>query len=178
MPTVNFRVVGMYFGRNQPQDENGQPDPKAIVVEVEDNPSVFQVMKAVAQKVRDEQPIGVDLFGFSPSNPGSGEDLTSIFINHTQPPKGELPTGLYVLTDNAATNPFSTFQYYIYDDNFEQVNKDGKFIPFSNKPNQEIRNNYTVIIRQVNICSGPINNARVMARAEIAANNIAGAQPA
>lgn len=149
---VNFRVVGMYLGANF------ATDPDAVVVKVPENPTVFQIMKAVAQKATYGEIDKIDRFSFNPSNPSVGEDLSCIFINFTQKPKDNRPygAGLYILSDNLISNPITTFQYYIHDNEFRQLNVNNKSKKFSEQPDVPILDGYTVIVRQVAILINPI----------------------
>lgn len=167
MINVNFRVVGMYLGSNKANAD------RSVVVEVEDNPSVFDVMKAVAKKYANGNDAKIDFFSFTPTNPSPGEDIVTIFVNYKEAPiEGRAP-GLYVLSDSSSTNPITTFQYYIFDQDFVQKNNNNSFIPFSEKPEpeSEIKNGYSVIIRQVSILTGP-NNARLLASRASRASDI------
>ena len=61
------------------------------------------------------------------------------------------PAGNYVLVDDRDSNPIKTFQYYIHDREFRQLNNDGLSIRCGEpqKLETKIRDGYTVVIRQV-----------------------------
>ncbi|MEM7582916.1 MAG: hypothetical protein AAF560_06005 [Acidobacteriota bacterium] len=164
---VDFRVVGMYFGSSASVTNK-------VTVEVEDTPTVAKIMTAVAQKVAGGGVDGVSQFTFSPLQPATGEELFSITINYTDPPKNNLPTGNYFLASDLAGNPEEVWQYYIFDTNFEQVNRNNDFIPFSEQPAEPIEDGYTVIWRRVSILVGATASRFVASRANKAAAHFGG----
>ena len=167
--TLNFRVVGMYFGSSNPDSE------RAIKVTVEqESPSVADVMKQVAfNVVNGEYPaVPVDSFTFQPSNPTVFDDCTGIATNWVQGPISpssgrQLDPGTYVLEQNLNGNPEQVLQYYIFDENFQQINRDNVFIPFG-RPltgDLQLKDGYTIVWRLVGILSDPTRSARAASQA-------------
>ena len=157
---VNFRVVGLYLGRNR-ANQNG-----AVVVEVDNHPTVFDIMQKVSVMAANGGISGVDLFSFTPTRPGPTEDINDIFVRFTEPPRSHLNAGLYFLSDSLFGNPITTFQYYIFNHSFVQLNTNNTTAPFAGPPDVAIEDGYTVIIRQVGILTGPNSNKLITRRAE------------
>lgn len=151
MIKVNFRVTGMYLG-NSPRQEG------FLTIEVKPKPTVYDIMKAFSKMAHNNKNPYVKSFVFSPARPSAGDTINAIYIDYKKPPRTYLKKGLYVLQDNSTTNPITTFQYYIYDENFKQLNNNNKSKKFSEMPDVEIKNDYTVIIRQVSILMEPTNS--------------------
>lgn len=150
---VNFRVVGNFFG-----SDKSVTGP--ITVEVDDNPTVAQIMNTVAAKANqpgDGIP-GVESFSFSPLQPTPEEFLASIFVSYKDAPKEGLPKGNYFLSQDLSSNPQAVWQYYIFDKNFVQVNRSNTFQPFGGPPEVPIEEGYTVIWRRVSILTGPTDS--------------------
>ncbi|MEM1206924.1 MAG: hypothetical protein AAGN66_27070 [Acidobacteriota bacterium] len=157
----------MYFGSANSVTET-------VTVEVDDNPTVAQIMTEVARKTATGGVPGVSQFSFSPLTPAPGEDLNSITVNYTDPPKRGLPPGNYFLGTDLAGNPQEIWQYYIFNKGFEQVNRNNNFIPFSDPPEQPIEDGYTVIWRRVSILTGPSQSRFVDSRSKKAAAHFQG----
>jgi len=157
MIKVNFRVTGLYLGINKPSKYNQNPQ---VVVDVNANPSVYEIMQAVSIKVKSKAIPSVTSFVFTPATPKGPEDIAAIFVTYDDTRADKRQKGTYMLKDEYSSNITSTFQYYIYDENFKQLNIDNKFISFNVKPDPaaEIKDGYTVVIRQVNIANGPVNS--------------------
>jgi hypothetical protein len=162
MITVNFRVTGIYVGNTK------KGEPGFLSVDVHDNPTVFDVMKAVSAKVKSNPSLGIEAFVFSPSNNTTDATISAIYVKFSAPPRRGKKTGIYALQDNATTNPLTTFQYYIYDENFRQLNNNGFSRKFTQQPDPgaEIRNGYTVIIRQISIMTEPVQSDYLESRIE------------
>jgi len=172
---VNFRVVGMHFGANSTEKEDpenkGQfiPNPDAVVATInKEKPIVLDVMREVSAMAKRGEIPKVDMFSFYPDNPEKGDDIREISINFTEKPREMKPygPGLYVLTDSTTSEFFTTFQYYIYDKDFKQLNKDNKFKAFSDDPDAHIEDGSTIIIRQVKILRRPEENPKIVGRAK------------
>lgn len=172
--TINFRVVGMYFGSSDPKSE------KAISVTVEnDTPSVAELMKQIAINVeaRLYPKVPVDRFAFLPTNPSTTEDCTSITTNWFEGPISpssgyQLPAGTYILEQVLNTNPESVLQYYIFDQDFQQINRNNKFISFGQPLDGSsaadgiiLKDGYTIVWRLVGILSGPSGSSRAVSQA-------------
>ncbi len=173
--TVNVRVVGIYLGNSV----------TPVRVTVNDNPTVAEIMTEVAFAASRGQIPNVFGFTYSPFNPprNSNVDMDSAtvgFNNSFRSPSGTpLPGGVYQLRD-ADGNPSTVLQYYLFDTNFVQVNRNNQFIPFSNvlPPELQIQDGWTVIWRQVSIATGPIQSAKLAARAKRSFKNQAEAEKA
>jgi hypothetical protein len=154
---VNFRITGMYFGRNKITDIGSKFKNTHVIVEVNDNPTVLDIMKACSIEAFHGKIDNVEFFSFSPTNPAKHETISSIYIKYKNAPKNNRPAGLYVLNDESTTNRTITFQYYIYDQNFKQLNNNNFTKSFNEKPENfcEIKDGYSVIIRQVVILTAP-----------------------
>ena len=156
---VNVRVVGIYFGSSS----------NPLTVEVPDNPTVSQIMEAASNAAANGQFPNISGMTYSPDNPavGSGQDMDSVsvvFENDFDSPSGtHLQAGVYKLSESSG-NPYSVLQYYIFNQDFVQLNNNNDFVPFSDQPTEPIQNGYTVIWRQVSIASGPIQGAKLIAR--------------
>jgi len=154
MINVHFRVVGIYFGCN-PGDSNSATG--QITVQVQDKPTVYDVMKAVAIKVASGSVPGVNLFGFQPSPAAVGAEVHSISVEYSVPPRANrpYPPGIYILEDSKTSNPNQVLQYYIIDSNGVQKNRNNDTAVFTLPPDVEILDGDTVLWRQVSICNGP-----------------------
>ncbi|MEO1367442.1 MAG: hypothetical protein AAFX50_09710 [Acidobacteriota bacterium] len=161
--SVRFRVVGIYFGA--PKGTTGE-----ITVKVEENPTVNDVMVAAAELAGQVGGInGVDSFSYSPFNPerGSGQILTEVSADFTEPPKGpgtDPGAGIYRLDQDLERNPQSVLQYYIFDSNFVQKNRENSFIPFSDDPPVPIEDGDLVLWRMVAITQAPNGSNLVRGR--------------
>jgi hypothetical protein len=157
MIKVNFKVTGLYLGINRPSKYNQNPQ---VLVDVNANPSVYDIMQAASIKINSGAVPSVTSFVFTPAQPLGSEDLAAIFVTYDDSRADKRDAGTYMLKDEYSSNITSTFQYYIYDENFKQLNIDNKFMPFNLPPEQaaEIKDGYTVVIRQVNIANGPIKS--------------------
>lgn len=151
MIKVNFRVTGIYVGNTK------KGEPGYLSVTVNDNPTVFDIMKTVSL-IAGTPNQNMESFVFSPSNPSENDTISAIYVKFLAPPRSGKKAGIYALQDNATTNPLTTFQYYIYDENFRQLNNNGFSKKFSQKPDAEIKEGYTVIIRQISIMTEPIES--------------------
>ena len=158
MIKVNFRVTGMYVG-NSPDSDCGQ-----ISVEVDKNPKVCDIMFAVSKAAFDKKIPNLEAFIYSPSNPSQTDSINAIYAVFTNAPRKNRPAGLYGLQDNATTNPIQTFQYYIYDEDFKQLNNNNENTTFGNHPDVEIKDGYTLIIRQVSILMTTIQSSYINAK--------------
>lgn len=152
MIKVNFRVTGIYVGNTN----KGQPG--YLTVEVNENPTVFDIMKTVSSMASNGGISGMEAFVFSPSNPTENDTISAICVKFSTPPRVGKKPGIYALQDNATNNPLTTFQYYIFDENFRQLNNNGFSKKFSQAPDAEIKEGYTVIIRQISIMTEPIQS--------------------
>ena len=159
MINVNFRVTGMYLGAS----DNISPKNKErfLTVEVKENPTVLDIMKAVSKKASFGLIPNVEFFVFSPSTPSVNDSINAIYVKYKNDLNKNLKAGLYVLQDNFQTNPITTFQYYIYDENFKQLNNNNRSKTFGDHPDEEIKDQYTVIIRQVSILTGDRKSTRL-----------------
>ena len=151
MIEVNFRVTGIYVG-NTDSSKKG-----FLTVAVHENPTVFDIMKTVSSMAGNPNQ-DIESFVFSPSNPCDSDTISAIYVKFSAPPRPGKKAGIYALQDNATTNPLTTFQYYIYDENFRQLNNNGFSRKFSQIPDVEIKQGYTVIIRQISIMTEPIES--------------------
>ena len=165
MINVNFRIVGIYFG-SYPGDTNSVTGP--ITVQVVDNPTVYDVMKAVAVKATTGGIPGVRIFSFSPTFPSSGQDIDNLVVEYTTPPRLDrpYPEGIYILEDSRSTNPNKVLQYYVVDATGVQKNRNNNTAPFSGAPDAAIAEGDTIIWRQVSICVGPNGSFRAKALAQ------------
>jgi hypothetical protein len=154
MINVKFRVVGIYLGcfPGDPNSSTGQ-----ITVQVNDNPTVYDVMKAVALKVASGGFPGVELFGFNPSPASQGQEIQSISVEYSVKPRKNRPyaPGVYILEDSRGSNPNRVLQYYIMDANGVQKNRNNDTAVFTLPPDVPIVDGDTVLWRQVSICMGP-----------------------
>ncbi len=159
MIDVKVRVLGIYFGSN-PTDAGSVT--KEVTVTVQDNPTVYDVMKAVVMKVAAGGVPGVKLFGFTPWFPDSGQEIDSITVEFSEPPRSDRPyaEGTYVLKDSDSTNPNRVLQYYIVTPSGVQKNRNNKSKRFTETPDAPIENGDTIIWRQVSICVGPNGSFR------------------
>lgn len=64
------------------------------------------------------------------------------------------PSGEYFLSENLNGNPYSVWQYYLFDENNQYVNSNSGVVYFD-APNATVKDGWTVIWRLVNILSGP-----------------------
>jgi hypothetical protein len=166
MITVNFRVVGVFFGCF-PGDEGSVIGP--ISVQVKEAPTVFEVMRAVALKVANGDYPGVDFFDFSPSSGVRGEEIQSIRVKYSVGPRRDNPyytPGVYVLEDTVGSNPNQVLQYYIVSPDGVQKNRNNSTRVFTAQPDAAIENGDTVIWRQVSICRGPNGGSRAISAAK------------
>ena len=165
MINVNFRVVGIYFGcyPGDADSTTGQ-----ITVQVNDNPTVYDVMKAVAQKVEDGAIPGVESFGFTPSPAYPDQSINSIIAKYSENPRKnrDYGPGVYVLEEANGSNPSQVLQYYIISENGVQTNNHNEHTPFTNFPEVPIGDGDTIIWRQVSICIGPNGGYRSANRAK------------
>jgi hypothetical protein len=162
MITVNFRVTGLFLGKNNSTAKCKNP---IVMVEVQDNPTVFDIMKAVSEKVKNGGIPSVTSFVFTPSQPLHNEDISAIFVTYASREDGK-PDGTYMLRDEYNSNSTNTFQYYIFNQDFKQLNVDNVFISFAQTPTETIKNGYTVIIRQVSIANQPIKSNFIQKKVE------------
>ncbi|MFK7786133.1 MAG: hypothetical protein AB8B56_13510 [Crocinitomicaceae bacterium] len=166
--TVNLRVVGIYFGNSL----------NPVQVSVDENPTVSQIMEAASQLADAGEIKNVSGLSYTPNNPsiGSSQDMSEVSVIYndgfTSPSGTELEGGTYQLQDTSG-NPYTTLQYYIFDEDFVQVNRNNEFVPFSNYPDEEIKDGYTIVWRQVSIASGPIEGAKIISRIKRSASFIA-----
>lgn len=165
MINVKFRVLGIYFG-SYPGDENSVT--REISVDVADNPTVYDVMKAVAIKAASGVIPGVRLFAFTPIFAAEGQEIDSITVEFTENPRRNRPyaEGTYILEDSKSTNPNRVLQYYIVSPEGVQKNRDNFTAPFTSKPDATILNGDTIIWRQVSICVGPNGSFRAKSLAQ------------
>jgi hypothetical protein len=165
MINVKFRVIGIYFG-STPNDEDSVT--KEILVSVAENPTVYDVMKAVVIKAVAGGIPGVRLFGFTPVFAAPGQEIDSITVEFTEPPRRDRPyaEGTYVLEDSKSTNPNRVLQYYIVNADGVQKNRNNKTATFTSAPDAEIEDGDTVIWRQVSICVGPNGSYRTKSIAQ------------
>lgn len=164
---VNLRIVGIYFNSGD------------VTVSAPDNPTVSQIMEEASVLAEQGAFQNVSGISFVPENPeiGSGQDMSSVSVIYDSPfqsPSGtNLDSGVYQLQDTDG-NPYTVLQYYVFDENFVQVNRNNEFIPFSDEPTSyTIQDGYTIIWRQVSIASGPIASAKIASRARKASKRIA-----
>lgn len=151
MINVKFRVTGMYVG-STPKES------REIRVEVNNTPTVLDIMRAVSRDATAGKLGKLKTFMFSPSNPGEYDSITAIYAVFEGDNNIKPKSGLYGLVDDSKSNPIKTFQYYIYDKNFKQLNNNGSTRRFGQSPDEvaTIRDGYTVVIRQVCILTEPI----------------------
>ena len=144
MINVNFRVIGMYVG-STPRES------REIIVSVDENPTVVDIMRAVSREAAAGRLGNLVRFEFEPENPQPRESIQSIKAVFSNLIKHGRTAGNYILVDDRDSNPIKTFQYYIYDREFRQLNNDGLSIRFGEyqKLETKIRDGYTVVIRQV-----------------------------
>ena len=162
---VKFRVLGIYFG-SYPGDENSVT--REISVDVADNPTVYDVMKAVAIKAASGVIPGVRLFGFTPIFAAPGQEIDSITVEFTEPPRRDRPyaEGTYILEDSKSSNPNRVLQYYIVSPDGVQKNRNNRTAVFTSAPDATILNGDTIIWRQVSICVGPNGSFRAKSLAQ------------
>jgi hypothetical protein len=164
---VKFRVLGIYFG-SYPGDENSVTG--EISVDVADNPRVYDVMKAVAIKAASGVIPGVRLFAFTPIFAAEGQEIDSITVEFTEPPRRResrpYAEGVYILEDSKSTNPNRVLQYYIVSPEGVQKNRNNFTAPFTSDPDATILNGDTIIWRQVSICVGPNGSFRAKSLAQ------------
>jgi hypothetical protein len=162
---VKFRVLGIYFG-SYPDDENSVT--REISVDVADNPTVYDVMKAVAIKAASGVIPGVRLFAFTPIFAAPGQEIDSITVEFTEPPRRDRPyaEGTYILEDSKSTNPNRVLQYYIVSPEGVQRNRNNRTAVFTSAPDATILNGDTIIWRQVSICVGPNGSFRAKSLAQ------------
>lgn len=160
---VRFRVVGIYLGASK--GATGE-----VTVKVQENPTVNDVMVAVSKLAGQVDGInGVDSFTYSPFDPerGSGQILTEVSADFIEPPKGpgtHPDSGIYRLDQDLDKNPQSVLQYYIFDSNFAQKNRDNAFIPFSDDPPVPIEDGDLVLWRMVAVAQAPNGSNLVRGR--------------
>ena len=144
MINVKFRVTGMYVGSTPKEN-------REIIVSVDENPTVLDIMRAVSREAAAGRLGNLVRFEFEPENPKTLDSINSIKAAFIDLMNNRPPAGNYVLVDDRDSNPIKTFQYYIYDREFRQLNNDGLSIRFgeSQKLDTKIRDGYTVVIRQV-----------------------------
>ena len=144
MINVKFRVTGMYVGSTPKEN-------REIIVSVDENPTILDVMNAVSKAAAAGKLKNLVRFEFEPKNPQHGESIKAIKAVFRDLIKVHRPAGNYVLVDDRDSNPIKTFQYYIFDREFRQLNNDGLSIRFGQpqKLETKIRDGYTVVIRQV-----------------------------
>jgi hypothetical protein len=159
MINVKFRVLGIYFG-SYAGDANSVTG--EIAVAVADNPTVYDVMKAVAIKAAAGGIPGVRLFGFTPIFAAPGQEIDSITVEFAEPPRRDRPyvEGTYILEDSKSNNPNRVLQYYIVDATGVQKNRNNRTATFTSPPDAQILDGDTVIWRQVSICVGPNGSFR------------------
>jgi hypothetical protein len=165
MINVKFRVLGIYFG-SYPGDADSVTG--EIAVDVADNPTVYDVMKAVAIKAAAGVIPGVRLFGFTPIFAAPGQEIDSITVEFTEPPRRDRPyaEGIYILEDSKTTNPNRVLQYYIVDPKGVQKNRNNRTATFTSPPDAQILDGDTVIWRQVSISVGPNGSFRAKSLAQ------------
>ena len=155
MNTINvkFRVTGIYVG-STPKEK------REIIVSVKENPTVFDIMNAVSNDAKGGKLGNLESFTFLPTNPGEKDSIKEIQAKFKKEIKDHRLSGTYKLIDDSTSNPYKTFQYYIYDRDFKQLNNDGKTIKFAQKQSLEtkIRDGYTVVIRQICILTTSAEN--------------------
>lgn len=165
MINVKFRVLGIYFG-SYPGDADSVTG--EIAVDVADNPTVYDIMKAVAIKAAAGGVPGVRLFGFTPIFAAPEQEIDSITVEFTEPPRRRRPyaEGIYILEDSKSTNPNRVLQYYIVDPTGVQKNRNNRTATFTCPPDAQILDGDTVIWRQVSICVGPNGSFRTKSLAQ------------
>jgi hypothetical protein len=165
MITVSLRVLGIYFG-SYPGDPNSVTG--EVQVMVQEKPTVFDIMREVVRKADANAIPGVKFFGFTPLYPQGDEEINSITVEFTIPPRKDRPyvEGTYVLEDSKSTNPNRVLQYYIVDSTGVQKNRNNRTKPFAATPDVDIVDGDTVIWRQVSICVGPNGGFRARSVAE------------
>ncbi|MDJ0837877.1 MAG: hypothetical protein QNK37_15275 [Acidobacteriota bacterium] len=163
---VNFRVVGLYFGWS---GTNTSPNTSGPVTVDFDGSTVQDLMAAATIKVAGGGVPGVLGFAYTPTAPSPPSDINKIIVVYDKggPKKGgHLPGGTWVLEDSLTSQPQRVFQYYIFDENFTQLNRNGEFKPFTDPPAVPIPDNGYVIIRQVCIATAPVGGGRSSALAK------------
>ena len=163
MIRVNFRVTGMYLGSNSLDEKKG-----AIIVEVKENPTVFDVMKAVSDKVKTGYYPNIKSFSFTPQLPQNRETINAIFVEYVNGPREYLDGGTYMLQDEMTSNRIITFQYYIFDQEFRQLNNNNFSVSFGNQLEEFaiIKDGYSVVVRQVCIVNKPIKSKFIQSKVD------------
>lgn len=164
LTTVNFRIVGIYFGSvpGQPPDKNATGDVQVVIFD--NNPNVKDVIDAVEQKANQGNINGVS--GFRYDTRGRGRQiLDRVEVDYTQSPKPSrgYPDGTYVLQQHINQDPQRVFQYYIYDveprsgqaDAVRRKNTDNDFIAFNRQPKNSINDGDYVVWRLLTIRTEP-----------------------
>lgn len=168
MAKINFRIVGVYLGNARNALLTLDIGPSKDLQNHSVSDVCFEVQKFVRagnyRSKTDSSLILVDDFQYLPTPFG---DLDKISVNWVQSPissMGPLQPGTYMLADNSFTdnNPYSVFQYYHFDAAFQQLNRDGKFVPFTQPLTDPLKDGDTIIIRQVNILKGPNVNPKAL----------------
>jgi len=159
MSTIKFRVVGLYFGA-----KNGITG--EVNIDTEDLPeggksaSVRDIMRVISQNARSGQYTGVTSFTFSSI---THDSLSGVAVAYNKPPKSRLDPGYYGLAESFRPDDhmpnYTVWQYYIYDENLQQVNFQDSFEKFTveNPFGVDWRSqDYTVVWRLVSITQAPI----------------------
>ncbi|MEM9080050.1 MAG: hypothetical protein AAGC74_05095 [Verrucomicrobiota bacterium] len=154
---IGFRVTGMYLG--------GSPGSQSeIRLDIEkDNPTVYDVMVEVSKKINGgDYGQKIKSFGFSPTFPTEFDSLNSITAEYGEDPfGGKYREGIYRLEESKSSNPVNVLQYYIFDEEFRQKNNNNRTRNFNQTPDVEIKDNYTIVWRQLSILTGPNGNNRI-----------------
>lgn len=135
---VNFRVTGMYFGRNTAFDND------AVIVEVDEKPTVLDLLVAAKKLVDNKTFPTIDSFDFCDST-----NLQSITAKYNVAPHARRNLGTYTMKEEIIGNKSLVFQYYIYDQDFKQLNNNNRTRAFNQAPDAEIKDQYSVVIRQI-----------------------------
>ncbi len=169
--SVNFRIVGLYFGSvpGKPPNKNTTGDVSVLLV---GNPTVKDVVDAVQRKANQGNVTGVSGFRYQTKTVSGGRQiLDRVEIDYTQSPKPSrgYPAGTYVLQQQLNQDPQRVFQYYIYDvkarsgqsDAVRRKNTDNSFISFDQNPKNNINSGDYVVWRLLTIRTEPENVIQV-----------------
>jgi hypothetical protein len=164
--TVFFRVVGVYFG-SVPGDPPNKNVTEDIPLTVPENPTVKRVTQEAHLEAQRGNISGVNSFHFSTTTvSGNTQLLDQVHVGYSKPPKNNrnYPPGLYSLKQNLNSNPQRVFQYYHYDvrpkgegqpPDLLRKNTNNDFVPFDQKPTDEIVDGDYICWRLVSIDTQP-----------------------
>lgn len=169
--TVKLRVVGLFLGNKVTG---------AIPVQVEENPTVADLLTALVGQAAIQAIPNVTALSYSPFRPlrGTNQPLNRITVTYAEPfttfNNRPYEAGTYELSDQTSVPGIDlVWQYYVFDENMNYVLKPGFEVPFSELPNSapnpdqrfEIKDGWTVIWRLVALANGPTPSKLAASRA-------------